>query len=1078
LANLFALLCLFSGPGPGATAQTLTTIHSFDFFDGSNPLAGLTWDGGLLYGTTEVISNGSGNVFMIDTNTASYSLTSLTDFPEGAAGVDPAAGLELASDGNLYGTTQNGAGNGVGDTTIAGTVFGFNPSSNTFAHVWSFPEEDNGAEPDGAGPSAGLVQARDGYLYGVAVNGGTYNLGTVFRVSPTSPSTLTPLHSFSDDTTNLTLYDGADPYGTLVQGPDGELYGTTKGSGDNSLGTVFKISTNAPYTLTTLHMFSESDGNWPVAGLVLASDGNYYGVTWQGGTNAGINGAEGNGGTVFRITPAGVFSVLYQFGYIDDSFGTNLDGAQPGAALFQGSDGYLYGTTEFGGEYFDGTIFRISTNGFFTSLYTFGSHGVNSAGNSVDGLQPAGALVQGSDGYFYGTTSGGGMNQNGQVIGDGTIFKLSAPPVATFSKLSANPASAAYGSTVTLKGTVSGLSGVSGAAPVYPAQGETITVIINGQVQTTTISDATGDFSLTLSLSNTPASAVPSPITYLYGDYPGTPGGNRLLSATPNQTYIFYGGDGNIGPGYDQSTTLTITPAPVTVTADNQTKTYGQTVTFGSGSTQFTAAGLQNGDTIGSVTLADPTNGGAATAPVGTYPIVPSQASGGTFNTSNYSITYSNGTLTVTQALMTVTANNQTKTNGQTLVFGNASTQFTVTGLHNGDTIGTVILSDPNNGGAAPAPVGTYPLVPSQASGGTFNPGNYTITYVNGTLTVSESGPIAFIPGNYYGLYYVTANVNARNSGKISVSLLESGAFSGHLINGTRRSGFSGQFNPDTGSATVTATDPTSSSISVSLSLQVEMTPGQAAISGTATIGGVIGQLTAYPAGPNPLSPAQGTRRYNLVMPGATNQADGPQGYSWMTASLNHQGILTLAAVLADHTKLSQSMQILENGYYPVYMTFDYGQGVFAGWLQFTQSTVSSGLMVWSKPSGRPEYPGGFTILTNATGYAYSPPAPGQSALNLPNGTGQFVVAGVNPGVTVITNLTLSANGRKLSSPTNELEINIQDATGVFNGSFVAPAIGRKVSVSGVVLQGVEQALGWCMFEDQSGSVVIQQSEP
>ena len=183
--------------------------------------------------------------------------------------------------------------------------------------------------------------------------------------------------------------------------------------------------------------------------------------------------------------------------------------------------------------------------------------------------------------------------------------------------------------------------------------------------------------------------------------------------------------------------TLTVNKGALSITANNQTKTYGQTVSFGSGSTQFASSGLQNSETIGTVTLA--CGGGMAGAGVAgsPYAITPSAATGGTFNPANYTITYNPGTLMVTPAALSITANGQGKKYGQTVTFGGSSTQFASSGLQNGETIGTVVLAC--NGGAATAGAGTYPITPSAATGGTFNPANYSINYVNGILTVGKA---------------------------------------------------------------------------------------------------------------------------------------------------------------------------------------------------------------------------------------------------------------------------------------------------------------------------------------------------
>src|SRR5208283_1655672 len=154
---------------------------------------------------------------------------------------------------------------------------------------------------------------------------------------------------------------------------------------------------------------------------------------------------------------------------------------------------------------------------------------------------------------------------------------------------------------------------------------------------------------------------------------------------------------------------VTVNPAALTITASPQSKTYGQTLTFGSGSTQFTSTGLQNSQTIGSVTLAVSGNGGAATAAAGPYTITPSAATGGTFTASNYVITYATGTLTVNAAALTITASAQSKTYGQTVTFGSGSTQFTSSALQNSETIGSVTLAVSGSGGAANAPASGSP---------------------------------------------------------------------------------------------------------------------------------------------------------------------------------------------------------------------------------------------------------------------------------------------------------------------------------------------------------------------------------
>jgi uncharacterized repeat protein (TIGR03803 family) len=253
----------------------------------------------------------------------------------------------------------------------------------------------SGGTNDGAHPLAAPVQGSDGNFYGTTRDGGTYGGGTVFKI--TTNGAYTSLYSFSG--TN----DGALPYGGLVQGSDGNFYGTTPGGGTNGAihwGTVFKISTNG--ALITLFSFDWFDGASPYAGLVQGRDGSFYGTTSEGNTIGGY-------GTVFKISTNGALTSLYSFR------GTN-DGALPSGGLVQGSDGNFYGTTERGGTNDFGTVFKISTNGAYNRLYSF------TGGN--DGGGPNG-LVQGSDGNFYGTTERGGANNSG------TVFKMTSSGALT-----------------------------------------------------------------------------------------------------------------------------------------------------------------------------------------------------------------------------------------------------------------------------------------------------------------------------------------------------------------------------------------------------------------------------------------------------------------------------------------------------------------------------------------------------------------------------------------------------------------------------------------------------------------------
>jgi uncharacterized repeat protein (TIGR03803 family) len=200
-------------------------------------------------------------------------------------------------------------------------------------------------------------------------------------------------------------------------GDDGALYGATAGGGTNGgnyyggAGTIFKLTLGGAFT--SLFSFSNTNGSQPAASLTLGQDGNFYGTTYTGGASYSTNSA-GNG-TVFQMTPGGAVTLLVSFN------GTN--GSSPQAALVQGLDGVLYGTTVRGGtNASNGTIFKVTTDGVLASLVFF---------NGTNGLYPYGGLIEASDGVFYGTAAGGGTNGFGVGFGGGTLFKITADGVMT-----------------------------------------------------------------------------------------------------------------------------------------------------------------------------------------------------------------------------------------------------------------------------------------------------------------------------------------------------------------------------------------------------------------------------------------------------------------------------------------------------------------------------------------------------------------------------------------------------------------------------------------------------------------------
>ena len=389
------------------TNGTLTTLASFSNTNGATPYAGLVQGSdGNLYGTTvSGGDNGYGTVFQVTTNGI---LTTLVSF-NNTNGANPYAGVIQGRDGNFYGTTVSGGTNGG-----YGTVFMIT-TNGTLIALYSFGSAISmyGDPYDGGNPYGGLVQGSDGNLYGTTAIGGAYanvqyylnawyyGYGTVFMV--TTNGELTTLHSFGAATgVSQVPFDGGNPYGQLVLGRDGNFYGTTYNGGTCNFGTAFMVKTNGTFTSLASMSLNPKGAN-PYAGVIQGSDGNFYGTTRNGGMNGGY-------GTVFMATTNGTLTALY-------SFTGGNDGAFPKAGVIQGGDGNIYGTTWSAGQYGYGTVFMMTTNGTLNTLVSFAN---------TNGANPDAGLIQGSDGNFYGTTVNGGTNGN-----YGTVFMVTTNGVLT-----------------------------------------------------------------------------------------------------------------------------------------------------------------------------------------------------------------------------------------------------------------------------------------------------------------------------------------------------------------------------------------------------------------------------------------------------------------------------------------------------------------------------------------------------------------------------------------------------------------------------------------------------------------------
>ena len=513
-----------------AHAQTYSDLYNFG--DGSgDPLnpeySGIVAQGrdGNLYSTTpKGGSNALGTVFKI---TPQGVVSVLYNF-DGTHGKVPYGGLTLGTDGNFYGTTS------AGGSTNLGVVFQITPAGAlTVLHTF--------ASGEGYSAYAPPIQASDGNFYGTTIFGGASGYGTVYKMTPTG--TLTVLHSFD-------LANGRNPYGPLVQGNDGNFYGTAySGLGANVYGMVFKVTSKGTFTI--LHAFDLTDGGNPIAGLVLGKDGNFYGTTFNGGSvgygnvfkitasgalsvlhsftpasdggtpygslvqatdgnfyGVGYLGGTKNEGTIFRITPSGTFSVRY-----------NLDGTHgslPMVTLLQHTTGTLYGDTNTGGSHNTGAFYSLKASlaPYAALLPTSGKVGkaigiLGQGFNSASGVSFNGTSATfkvSSDTFLTATVPAGATTGIVTVTIPGGNLKSNInfrvpPTIKSFS-----PTSGSVGTPVTIKGV-----SLTQTSKVTFGGVKATTVVVNSDTQVTAnvpTGAKTGKISITTSGGTATSSAI------------------------------------------------------------------------------------------------------------------------------------------------------------------------------------------------------------------------------------------------------------------------------------------------------------------------------------------------------------------------------------------------------------------------------------------------------------------------------------------------------------------------------------------------------------------------------------------
>jgi uncharacterized repeat protein (TIGR03803 family) len=387
------MLLASAGLAAPAGAQTYEVVHEFTGTNGDGliPRGTLLRVGDQLYGTTQaggdttgLCNTGCGSVFRVD---ASGTVTTLHAFDAATEGIDPDAGLILASDGNFYGTTPSGG------AAFDGTVYQIKPDGS-YATIADFDRDTGGWF--GSTPA---IQGTDGNLYVVTTYGhcqdDSADCAQVLRMSTAGDPT--PFHTF-DPTT-----EGAVPLSPLLQTSPADFYGTTSGGN----GAVYHL--DAAGELTVVHPFDGGPGGRVPIGSLLLDSGNIYGVTAAGG--------DDEHGTIYRIDPQGNFVTLHSF--------DGTDGALPESGLIRAADGLFYGTTESGGALGFGTLYQMDVDGVVVKLHDF-----DGTANDLQrkrelpsgSMTPSAALVEGSDGALYGVRSQGGAG--------GFLFRWTIGPPA------------------------------------------------------------------------------------------------------------------------------------------------------------------------------------------------------------------------------------------------------------------------------------------------------------------------------------------------------------------------------------------------------------------------------------------------------------------------------------------------------------------------------------------------------------------------------------------------------------------------------------------------------------------------
>jgi uncharacterized repeat protein (TIGR03803 family) len=386
---------------PAAQAQTFSVIHNFSGGgDGQSPLAGVTvGPPGVLYGTASAGgAHGYGTVFKLTHIGSGWPVSPLYEFTGGSDGAQPEGPVVIGPNGALYGATAYGGGDNYG------TVFELRPAATFCRAILCYWNETVlhtfTGTPDGADLFfENLAFDPAGNIYGTTWQGGAYDYGTVFELSPSGGVWTESIpHNFGSGT------DGQSPFAGVVLDSAGNVYGTTAAGGTGDMGTVYQLMpSNGGWVENILVNFDGANGSYPEGNLITDASGNLYGTTVSSGSGQNAD------SVVFRLAPSGggfTYSALYTFSSpCESSSGLAMD-----------ASGNLFGVCYVGGAHQDGWIFELtncSQTCTLVDLHDF---------SGSDGANPCGTPVLDAHGNLYGTTQYGGSACS--LVGCGVVWEI------------------------------------------------------------------------------------------------------------------------------------------------------------------------------------------------------------------------------------------------------------------------------------------------------------------------------------------------------------------------------------------------------------------------------------------------------------------------------------------------------------------------------------------------------------------------------------------------------------------------------------------------------------------------------